>query len=171
MTPVLIAVYLTAIAAANLAAATWGPSVTPFTAFLLIGLDLSTRDALHEAWEHKHLWLKMAALVAAGSLLSYVVSLTFGSGPIVGKIAVASCVAFALAGLVDTVAYRLLRKHPRLVRMNGSNAPAALVDSIVFPTLAFGVFLPAIVLGQFLAKVAGGFVWSLVLTRRRVAVA
>jgi hypothetical protein len=31
----------------------------------------------------------------------------------------------------------------------------------VFPTLAFGSFMWTIVLGQFLAKTLGGFVWSL----------
>jgi hypothetical protein len=37
------------------------------------------------------------------------------------------------------------------------------VDSVLFPTIAFGAFLPAIVLGQFVAKVAGGAVWSWIL--------
>jgi glucose uptake protein GlcU len=37
------------------------------------------------------------------------------------------------------------------------------IASIVFPTLAFGVFMPEIVLGQFVAKFVGGFLWSLVL--------
>jgi hypothetical protein len=42
--------------------------------------------------------------------------------------------------------------------------PSAAVDSIVFPTIAFGGFLPLITLGQFAAKVAGGAVWSIILT-------
>jgi len=49
------------------------------------------------------------------------------------------------------------------VRVNGSNVVSAAVDSVVFPTLAFGSFLPWVILGQFLAKVAGGAVWSLIL--------
>lgn len=53
------------------------------------------------------------------------------------------------------------------MRVNGSNVPAALVDSIVFPTIAFGALLPWIVLGQFAAKVLGGFVWSLLLNQVR----
>ena len=36
-------------------------------------------------------------------------------------------------------------------------------NSIVFPTLAFGGFMPVIVLGQFAAKVLGGFLWSKIL--------
>ena len=50
-----------------------------------------------------------------------------------------------------------------MVRVNGSNVFSAAVDSAVFPTLAFGVFLPWVILGQFAAKVAGGFVWSMIL--------
>jgi len=38
-----------------------------------------------------------------------------------------------------------------------------LVDSLLFPTLAFGAVMPAIIAGQFFAKVAGGFFWSLIL--------
>ena len=49
----------------------------------------------------------------------------------------------------------------------GSNVFGALVDSLVFPTIAFGGFLPWITLGQFAAKVAGGFLWSLVLGLRK----
>ncbi len=38
-----------------------------------------------------------------------------------------------------------------------------MVDSLVFPTIAFGGILWTITLGQFLAKVLGGYVWSLVI--------
>ena len=156
-----VAAYLAAIVAANLIAARFGPAVTPFTAFALIGLDLVLRDELHEAWEHRHLVLKMGALILAGSAIAYLVNRD------AGPIAVASCVAFAAASVVDTALYALLRRYPKLVRVNGSNVPAAAVDSVLFPTLAFGVFLWPVVLGQFLAKTVGGFVWSLLLVRPR----
>ncbi len=70
--------------------------------------------------------------------------------------------ALAGAASVDAIAYHLLGKYPRWMRINGSNVPSALVDSIIFPTLAFGSFLWPLVLGQFLAKTLGGFVWSLI---------
>jgi uncharacterized PurR-regulated membrane protein YhhQ (DUF165 family) len=57
----------------------------------------------------------------------------------------------------------LLRGKQWLVRANGSNVIGAAVDSIVFPTLAFGAFLPAIIALQFAAKVAGGLIWSIVM--------
>jgi hypothetical protein len=38
-----------------------------------------------------------------------------------------------------------------------------MVDSLVFPTIAFGSFIPWVVAGQFIAKTLGGYIWSLFL--------
>jgi len=160
----IVVLYLGAIVAANLITARYGPGASIFNAFVLIGLDLTTRDRLHDAWHGKHLAAKMCALIAAGSLLSY------GLNRNAGQIAVASFVAFALASAADALAYHGLRSRPWFQRANGSNIVGAAVDSIAFPTIAFGGLMPWVTLGQFAAKVGGGFVWSLVL-RRRVAVA
>ena len=153
----MIAVYLAAIVAANLSVAAFGPAASILNAFLFIGLDLTTRDALHDRWHDDHLILRMGGLIAVGGAISF--ALNAGAG----QIAVASTVAFALAAIVDGLVYAALGDRAYLVRVNGSNIPAAAVDSLVFPTIAFGAFLPIVVLGQFAAKVAGGFVWSLVL--------
>lgn len=50
-----VLVYLIAIVAANLSVAYFGPQATIVNAFLLIGLDLSTRDKLHELWRNDRL--------------------------------------------------------------------------------------------------------------------
>ena len=149
-----IVLYLAAIVAANLLVAQFGPSMTIVNAFLFIGLDLTSRDNLHDAWHGRGLFWKMALLIATGSLLSWVLNRD------AGQIALASFVAFALAGAADTFAYHILRHRAWWQRVNGSNVVSAAVDSIVFPTLAFGALLPAIVVGQFAAKVVGGAVWS-----------
>lgn len=162
---VYVLIYLVAIVAANLGVARFGPAFAPFIAFLLIGLDLSLRDRLHDLWRGRLLWFKMAALICAGSAITYLINQA------AGRIALASVVAFALAMAADAMAYHSLRRRPFLVRANGSNLPSAFVDSLVFPTLAFGAFMPLIVLGQFAAKVGGGALWSLViqwLTGRRL---
>lgn len=156
-----LALYLAAIVAANLSIAAFGPAASILNAFLFIGLDLSLRDSLHDRWRHDHLALRMGALIAAGGAISYVLNAD------AGIIAVASTVAFALAATADAVAYAILGDRSFMVRANGSNIVGAAVDSVVFPTIAFGGFLPAVVLGQFAAKVAGGFVWSLVIRRWR----
>jgi queuosine precursor transporter len=161
MTLILVALYLVAIVAANLAVAAFGPAVTPLTAFLLIGLDLTTRDVLHDRWHGRVLPARMALLIATGSLASWLIN------PAAGRIALASAMAFALAATTDALAYHLARRRPWLQRANTSNLAGALVDSIAFPTLAFGALLPGIVALQFAAKVTGGLVWSLLLTRTR----
>ena len=162
----LVAVYLAAVVATHLSVADFGPAASIANAFLFIGLDLTTRDRLHDAWHGRHLWARMALLVAAGGAISYLLNRD------AAQIAVASTVAFVVAGVLDTVTYALLGDRSRMVRVNGSNVVAAAADSLIFPTIAFGSFLPLIVLGQFAAKVGGGFMWSLILAvpvRRRAA--
>ena len=153
--------YLGAIVAANLLVARFGPAVVIVNAFLFIGLDLVARDRMHEAWHGRGLVWKMGALIATGSLLSWLLNRN------AGMIAVASFVAFALAATTDTLVYAFGKRRgwSWLQRSNGSNIASAFVDSLVFPTLAFSMLLPLVILGQFAAKVGGGFIWSLVLRK------
>ena len=99
----------------------------------------------------------MVLLIFTGSALSYAFNVD------AGPIAVASFVAFLSAGLVDTVAYQALSNQTYNVKVNVSNTLAAAVDSIIFPTLAFGGVLWNITAGQFAAKVIGGFIWAIVI--------
>lgn len=168
--PVIFAVlvYAAALTGANLSIAAFGPWVSPINSFVLIGLDLTLRDRFHDAWSGRpHFWLRMGALILLSALASYLIN------PAAGRIAVASFVAFVLAGLADAAAYHWLRKRASttgyMARTNGSNVAGAAVDSFVFPTLAFGGFLPHIVALQFVAKVGGGFLWSLILRRAVIA--
>jgi uncharacterized PurR-regulated membrane protein YhhQ (DUF165 family) len=162
----LCAAYLAAIVAANLSIAHWGPQVAIYNGFLFIGLDLTTRDTLHDLWRG-HLVRNMTVLIASGSILSYAISLatasTFPGGPSVGRIAAASFVAFALAATSDALAYHALRDRTWYERSNQSNLVSAAVDSVVFLPLAGFGFPWAVVFGLFCAKVAGGVVWSFVL--------
>lgn len=164
----LVALYLFAIVAANLLVAQFGPSISVFNAFVFIGFDLTTRDALHEQWHGHGLVWKMLALIVAGGGISY--ALNRDALPI----AVASCVAFVASETVDFLVYSALHRRSKLVKMNGSNIASAAVDSLVFPVLAFGGFLWPIILGQFVAKTVGGALWVLVLrwwdARKAVAI-
>ncbi|MFZ9346935.1 MAG: VUT family protein [Burkholderiaceae bacterium] len=152
-------IYIAVLVAANLLVAWLGPWFSPINAFFLIGLDLSLRDKLHDAWQGRQLALKMGGLVVAAGLVSYLLN------PATGKIAMASIIAFVCAMTVDAVTYQLLRKRSWIQRTNGSNMAGAATDSLLFPTIAFGGLLPHIVAMQFLAKVAGGAVWSVLLNR------
>jgi len=156
-----VIVYCAAMVAANLSVAAFGPWISPLNSFLFIGLDLSLRDRLHDRWGGPGLWPRMLGLIAAAGAISYLLN------PASGKIAVASVVAFVVAGALDALVYHWLRDRPYLQRSNASNAAGAAADSLLFPTIAFGAFMPHIVALQFAAKVGGGFVWSLLLKPRR----
>lgn len=149
-----IIIYAAAMGLANLSVAHFGPAVSPINAFVLIGLDLALRDWLHfrlKPWQ-------MLALIVTTSALTYLLN------PAAGKIAIASSCAFTAAALVDWMTFAKLRGS-RLFRANGSNVAGAAVDSLIFPTLAFGVLMPQIVVMQFVAKAAGGAIWAWLLSR------
>ena len=57
------------------------------------------------------------------------------------------------------------RRRRGMRRSMGSNVVGAAVDSLIFPTLAFGALMPAIVLMQFAAKAAGGAMWAALMNR------
>ena len=154
----MVLIYIAALVIANLSVAYFGPWVSPINAFLLIGLDLSLRDKLHERWK-SHLWSKMLCLIVGAGVISFVLNQASMT------IAIASVLAFVCAGIVDAFVYQKLMSKDWMIKSNASNASGAAVDSIVFPTIAFGSLMPEIVLLQFVAKVVGGALWSLVLKK------
>jgi uncharacterized PurR-regulated membrane protein YhhQ (DUF165 family) len=166
-TSALIALYLGAIVLANVSFAIWGLAVEPWNSMLLIGLDLTARDHLHEAWGRRGLAWKMGLLILAGSALSALLGLataglvaTTIDGGVV-RVAIASAAGFGAAGVADVLTFGLL-PH-RWLRINGSNGVAALVDSFVFPAVAFGEFDLAIGLYFATVKIGGGALWWLAL--------
>ena len=154
-----VVVYITALVAANLLVAWLGPWFSLINAFVLIGLDLSLRDKLHDLWDGENLPMKMGGLIATASIVSYAIN------PATGMIAFASLAAFSLSMVVDAVAYQYLKGKDWMIRVNGSNMAGALVDSVVFPTIAFGGLMLEIVALQFIAKVGGGYIWSRIFKR------
>lgn len=147
-----IITYASAMTLANLSIATFGVWVSPINAFLFIGLDLALRDWLQmqlKAWQ-------MAVLIAVSGGLTYALNQD------AGMIAIASAVSFTVAALVDWAVFSKITGS-WFKRANVSNVAGAAVDSIAFPTIAFGVFMPEIVALQFLAKIAGGTVWTYLL--------
>lgn len=150
---ILVAVYISAMVAANLLVWWLGKWFSPINAFLLIGLDLTLRDVMQSRFTR---W-QLAGVILAGGALTWLLN------PSAAHIAIASAVAFTVSAVCDWAVYTWLRDKSWLVRSNGSNVVGAAVDSILFPTIAFGSLLPAVIALQFLAKVCGGAVWSLVL--------
>jgi len=146
--------YAVAMTLANLLVATFGPSISPINAFFFIGLDLALRDWLHvrlKTWQ-------MGGLIVGTGALTYLLN------PAAGMIAIASSVSFTAASVVDWTVFAKLT-GTWIKRANGSNIAGAAVDSVVFPTLAFGVLMPQIVVMQFFAKVVGGVFWAYVISK------
>jgi len=147
--------YAVAMTAANLLVATFGPSISPVNAFFLIGLDLTLRDWLHvrlKTWQ-------MGGLILSTGALTYFLN------PAAEMIAVASAVSFLVAAIVDWAIF-LKVTGSWFKRSNISNIGGAAVDSILFPTIAFGVLMPEIIALQFIAKIAGGAIWSVLLLKK-----
>jgi len=166
MKRVLVGMYLAAIVLANLTVAWFGPSVVVVNALVLIALDLTARDRLHDLWHGRHLARNMALLIASGSLLSAV--LDWRALPV----ALASFCAFALSGVADTLVYARLEERGWYWKVNGSNVVSAAVDSVVFLSIlaALGglpwALVPLLAFGQWGAKVVGGAAWSWLLRPR-----
>ena len=149
-----IVIYAFAMTAANMSVAMFGPSVTPINAFVFIGLDLALRDLLHTKINR---W-QMLGMIAGTGLLTYVLN------PAAGMIAIASAVSFTAAALVDwSIFARMAGSWMR--RSNASNIGGAAIDSLLFPTIAFGALMPHIVLMQFVSKVLGGAFWAFVISK------
>jgi hypothetical protein len=155
---IFVALYLCAIILANLLVGKFGATVVIPIGFCLVGLDITTRDTLHELW-HRNKWLKMGILIALGSLISWLLNRD------VSQIAIASFVAFCASAIIDTIIYALLYKKNYYIKVNGSNLFSSFADSTIFLSIAFGAFMPLLILSQFGAKVIGGFLWSLVLRK------
>lgn len=153
---ILVSLYVLMILAANSIVAVYGPSATIAIAGLLIGPVMTIRDMLHEMWKH-NTKRNMLALICATGVLSYLLN------PATGMIAVASFVAFLFSECADYLVYSALHNSNVMAKANTSNVVGAVIDSLVFPTIAFGALMPSIVIGQILAKFAGGFMYSLLL--------
>ncbi len=159
MSAALVVMYLGAIAAANISVGFFGPAALTLTAWLLIPFDLTVKDALQERWAGSGVFLRLGVLILVGSVLSAALS------PSAGLIAAASFAAFATAGAADSLVLSSLSTKSRLVRVNASNLAGAMVDSALFQVVAFGGLDLALFAWQTAAKLTGGFIWSLILTR------
>lgn len=150
-------VYILSLIVANLLVSYFGIWFSIINAFVLIGLDLTLRDKIHELWQGK--WLPMGGLIATASIVSYLLN------PASGMIAFASFMAFLVSMLVDTIVYQYLKDKPWAIKSNGSNLAGSMADSVIFPTIAFNALMPEIVLMQFLAKVFGGAIWVFIINK------
>jgi uncharacterized PurR-regulated membrane protein YhhQ (DUF165 family) len=104
------------------------------------GLALCLRDLLHDSGGVR--WVLGA--IAVGIVVSFLLG--------DGRIALASAVAFGLAELLDLAVYAPLRRRAWKTAVVASNAVGAVVDTLVFLSLAGFPLTFATVGGQLLVK-------------------
>lgn len=150
-----VAGYVLALTLANLLVAQLGPPSAPAIAFVLIGFDLAMRNRLQVELDRG----AMAWLILGAGAVTLVVN------PAAHQIAVASCVAFICAAGAEWFTFSVA-SGTWLQRSVAAALVGAAIDSLIFPTLAFGMLLPGIMAAQFAAKAIGGTLWSFVLKRR-----
>ena len=150
-----IIIYALAVITANLLVAKFGPQVTPINAFFLIGLDLALRNYL----SFKIKRYQMMLMIVGTGILSYLIN------PASGMIAIASGIAFVVASLADWATFNTVTGN-WMKRNFAGNSVGALIDSLLFPTIAFGSLMPIIVVSQFVAKVAGGTMWGWLINKK-----
>lgn len=146
-------IYVSAICLANFLVFTFGPIMSIVNSFLLIGLDMVLRDSIHDK------------IGISGAMLMSVLTgaISYAINPATGMIAIASVAAFTASATADAITYQVLSGKSWIKRVNGSNVSGSIVDSMVFPTIAFGAFMPMIIIGQIAAKMVGGLIWSLII--------
>jgi hypothetical protein len=156
-----VIIYISAICTANIIVSEFGPVVIPLNAFSLIALDMTLRDKLHDMWAGGNITLRMLWLILTAGIISYIIN------PETGVIAIASVSAFTLSAATDSFVYQMAISRRWLVKSNASNVAGAAVDSLVFPLVAFGSFMPMVILAQFTAKTIGGIAWSIIIAKYR----
>lgn len=139
-------VYVATVAVANVLTSTFGLIPVGFglmaaAGTFAAGLALGLRDVLHETGGVR----AVLVAIAAGTALS----LALGDF----RIALASATAFLLAELLDLAVYAPLRGRRWRTAVLASNTVGAVVDTLVFLTLAGLLVTPTTVGGQLLVKV------------------
>jgi len=136
----------------------------PFGLFVPAGVFaiapiFTLRDSIHRKYGAKH----VVILIMIASVLSYGFSIVFGS-PMLGKVTIASVIAFIVSEYSDTLIYHLTRHQTWMNRVMKSNAVSTFLDSIIFIGLAFGLVIP-LVLGQYIVKMLIAGVVGLILRK------
>jgi len=148
-----ISLYLAAFTLANFIVLWYGKTGLIFTAIFLIPFDFVLRCLFHEQWKGAELILKLGALVAVSSLITYAINAD------TANIAMASVGGFISAQIVAGLFYQRFINSSYFVKVNGSDALAIVFDSVVFQLIAFGSITPLITGSQTALKMLGGLFW------------
>lgn len=141
----LVVLYVLAVALTTSVSGAYGPLASVLDSLPGIGLVIAVRIRLQDLWRGR-VYHRMIPLVLLGSLGSLSGNM---SHP---RIAGASCAAFIAANLASM----WLQPRSRLASITAF----AVIDSLIFPPLAFSAFAWWVVGGQIAAKIFGAVVWG-----------
>ena len=148
-----ICLYLSAFVLGNFIVLWYGKPGLLITALLLIPFDFVLRCLFHEKWTGGELIFKLGGLVIVASCLTYWINADSQA------IALGSALGFLAAQLTAGVFYQTFINKSYFLKVNGSDALAMIIDSIVFQWIAFGSLDPMITVAQCSLKMAGGLFW------------
>jgi len=145
-----ILLYIGFIILADVLAANWiipiGFGLAVPAGVFAIAPIFTLRDSLHRKYGAK----KVTYLIFIASAISYILSIIFGN-EMLGKVTIASVIAFLVSENVDTLIYHIFRKESWMRRVIASNSVSAFLDSFIFIGLAFGLIW-GLILGQYIVK-------------------
>jgi len=153
MQVVKISLYLFAFVLSNFVVLWYGKTGLIFTAIFLIPFDFVLRCLFHEQWKGSELILKLGALVAVSSLITYTINAD------TARIAIASVGGFISAQIVAGLFYQRFMKSSYFIKVNGSDVLAIVFDSLVFQLIAFCSITPILTWSQIILKILGGLFW------------
>lgn len=146
--------YVAAFVLINLIVNWLGPLIVPVTTVAAVCANMLIRDRIFYDAGPRY---SIAAATAAG-LFTVAISIE------AGMVALASMVAVIAGACTSAAAYKLLR-GPFEERRPVANTCSAVVDALVFPTVAFIQFMPWISFAQFSMKVITIVILSYVIKR------
>lgn len=150
-------IYIAMFIIANFLVLNFGKTGILIASSIFIPFDFVMRCYFQETWKGKDLVFRMGGLILIASVISYFMNYE------VKEIAIASFFSFLSSQIIAAILYQLLKKRDYLIKVNGSDLFAIIVDSVIFQSIAFGGIAWGITGGQILIKFVGGFVWYLIL--------
>lgn len=132
----------------------WGVLIT---SFVFIPFDFIIRCYIHELYRGKKLYYLLFGIITLGAIATYIVNHD------AKNIALGSVTGFAIASLAGSLFYQFSIKQIPLIKVNGSDIIALIVDSIIFQMIAFNSIVWAVTSWQIAVKILGGLLWYYIL--------
>jgi uncharacterized PurR-regulated membrane protein YhhQ (DUF165 family) len=159
----MIAIYILCIVAANVLATsssiTLGADIMIPAGVLVIAPIFTLRDTV----QHRHGSRIAGDIVLVAALLTMLLSVPLGESRL-GRVSIASLIAFVVSELLDTAIYFALHRHEWLTRVLASNTVASAIDTVLFLSIAFELSWPTFS-AMYLIKLLGSTLAGVALLR------